>query len=103
MKGEACIEDLIQTHPVVFFSKSDCPYCVTLQNDLVNMQIPYEKIMLTSNLRESLIELTGCKTVPQLFIGGKFVGGYKEFSTLCGTGKIEQLLSHYGITCVIDF
>lgn len=97
------IQDLINQQPVVFFSKTDCPYCDMLEDDLTSMQIPYEKIMLTPEIREPLIELTKCKTVPQLFIGGVFMGGYKEFSALCGTGKITSQLSKFGINPFFDF
>lgn len=94
---------LVNSQAVVFFSKDECPHCVALSNDLDSLQLPYRKVMLESDLRESLIELTGCKTIPQLFIGGRFVGGYKEFTTLCGTGRINQLLAPFGFSAVLDF
>ena len=94
---------IVQTDTVVFFSKSECPNCDKLQSDLVSIGIPFKKVTLESHLRDDLVEYTKCKTVPQLFIGGKFIGGYREFTTLCGTGKLEALLEPYGLTANIDF
>lgn len=99
------VEDIISEYPLIFFSKEECPFCDKLEADLLSIGLGayYKKVMLESDLREELIELTKCKTVPQLFIGGKFVGGYKEFSILCGTGGIEKLLKPLGIEANLDF
>lgn len=98
-------EVLVSVHsqPVVFFSKENCVYCDMLETDLISMEIPYKKVMLTNNIRSALVEYTKCLTVPQLFIGGVFHGGYKEFSTLSGTGRLESLLSKFGIIVSLDF
>lgn len=97
--------EIISMYPVVFFSKKECPYCVHLEKDLESLEIPFQKLMLDNetHLRDMLIEFTSCKTVPQLFIGGKFVGGYKEFTTLCGTGKINSYLAPLGLSANLDF
>jgi len=98
------IQAIIHHNPVVVFSKDECVYCDKLVADLEAMKVPFIKIdIIESNLRESLIAHTGCKTVPQLFIGGTFIGGYSEFSKLCGVGKIETLLAPFNIIPVIDF
>lgn len=97
------LEDIIKSSPVLFFSNANCSYCDLLEEDMVSMNIPYKKVMLETYIRNDLVSLTKCKTVPQLFIGGKFIGGYKEFSTLCGTGKIISILEQYGITPFLDF
>lgn len=101
----ADITSIINEEPVVIFSKENCVYCVLLQKDLDSMQIPYKKVMIdnNNNIKEKLIEFTKCKTVPQLFIGGKFIGGYNDFSRICGTGRLEQLLFPFNISVNIDF
>lgn len=100
------ILNIINSDPVVFFSKQECPYCDMLEADLEAMHIPFKKVNLDSNninIRDALLDITKCKTVPQLFIGGIFKGGYKEFTALCGTGKLESLLEPFGIKIDLDF
>jgi glutaredoxin 3 len=99
------ITNIVNEQAVVVFSKENCVYCVLLQKDLDSMQIPYKKVMIdnNTNIKEQLIEFTKCKTVPQLFIGGKFIGGYNDFTRLCGTGRLEQLLAPFNIPVNIDF
>lgn len=98
------LQSLIHAEPVVFFSKTDCPFCDKLADDLEAMVVPFKKVMLNEiDLKDDLVSLTACNTVPQLFIGGQFVGGYKEFSSLCGLGKIAALLKPFHIDPVLDF
>jgi len=97
------ILNIVNSDPVVFFSKHECPYCDMLEADLEAMHVPFKKVILDNNIRDALLDLTKCKTVPQLFIGGVFKGGYKEFTALCGTGKLESLLEPFGIKIDLDF
>lgn len=98
------INAIIQGSPVVVFSKPECHYCDKLAADLRAMDIPFHKIDLNEyNLKEPLIQYTGNKLVPQLFIGGKYIGGYEEFAKLCAVNKIEALLQPFNIVPVIDF
>jgi glutaredoxin 3 len=89
--------DATNTQTVVFYSKDNCPYCDYLQADLEKLKIPYKKVTITSTNRQALIEFTKCKTVPQLFIGGSFAGGYQQFVQLLTTGKLKTLLAQYDI------
>ena len=96
--------DCISQFPIVFFSKTDCHYCVKLEDDLISLGIKdYKKVMVTEQNRDDLIATTNCKTVPQLFIGGKYIGGYTEFSRLCATQQIDTLLEPFGIKPTYDF
>ena len=93
----------IYKQAVCFFTKDNCPYCVKLENDLQSLSIPFEKVIVTEEFRDNLIEHTKCKTVPQLFIGGKFIGGYKEFCELAGTPRLLEVLQPLGIIPNYDF
>ena len=104
------IETIANSDLVVFFSKTDCKYCDMLERDLRAMDVPYKKVMLNeTDLRDDLIESTGVKTVPQLFIAGKFIGGYSEFTKLCTTSPVfsnfafYKLMSSHGIVPSDDF
>jgi glutaredoxin len=83
--------DRISPSTVVYFSHPNCPFCDKLESDLLSLEIKFEKVLLTDENRNELIALTNCKTVPQLFIGKKFIGGYREFCVLCSS-NFDQLV-----------
>lgn len=115
------LKQLISTHPIIFLSLENCIYCDKLQRDLeafglqnidcVSQASPntYKKLMVTPQIKEQLIALLGITgenprvTVPQLFIGGKHIGGYDNFTRLCVSGKIHQLVQPFGIALQDDF
>lgn len=69
---------------VVIYTTPTCPYCIRAKELLRNKNIEYKEVDLSNNpsLRKQLIEKTGQKTVPQIFINDKFIGGYTELSKL---------------------
>lgn len=73
------IKSLVNSSPVIVFTKDTCPYCQKLEASLQRYCIPYKKVTVTPTIRESLISYTQCKTVPQLFINNRFIGGYTDF------------------------
>lgn len=81
---------------VVFFSKADCDFCEKLESDLKALDISYTKVLVTDVVKPLLIAHTSCLSVPQLFIGKKFIGGYREFSVLCATNRLEAELHAIG-------
>jgi glutaredoxin len=97
------MESYTDSSTVVFFSKDGCKFCDMLTDDLDTMRIPYKKVIIDSDIRETLIISTGCLTVPQLFINSEFIGGYSEFKQLCTNGTIITLLSRFDIIPYIDF
>lgn len=102
------LKELINSAPVVFFSKDQCRYCDLLEEDLSSLHIPFKKIKIEDKFKEELIEFTSLKTVPQLFIGGQFIGGYSEFTKLLLNPDFEKselvkILKPLGIHPVLDF
>jgi glutaredoxin len=90
-------------YPVVVFSKQGCKYCNLLLDDLEKLNIPYQKFDITNNirLRDQLVNYTNVKTVPQIFIMGKFLGGYNEFAGLVATRHLDKLLA--GANLIADY
>lgn len=68
----------------ILYSSNYCPYCTRAKNLLQQMGIAYEEIDLTHNeqLKQKIIQQTGQRTVPQIFIDDKFIGGYQELAAL---------------------
>lgn len=71
-----------------------CHYCNLAQRLLDELGLEYEKIDVTQDAekREELIEHTGMRTVPQIFINGESVGGFTDLKALHDSGELDELL-----------
>ena len=67
-----------------------CPYCVAAKRLLQERGLAYEEIDVSSDdaKRAWLVQTTGRRTVPQIFIGGESIGGFDELSKLDQAGKL---------------
>ena len=80
---------------VVVYSKVPCAYCVQAKNLLEARGIAFKEIDLTGDY-SAIAELagrTGMLTLPQIFVGDTFIGGYTETSAADKTGKLAELLA----------
>jgi len=76
------------------YSKENCAYCIRTKRLLERMQIPFvEKKIGVDVTREQLLEVApNAKTVPQIVISGRVIGGYDDLvaymenSNFNGTG-----------------
>jgi glutaredoxin 3 len=79
---------------VTVYSTSMCPFCVQAKRLLTERAIPYDEIDVgdDAELRAQMVERAGGKrTVPQIFIDGKHVGGYVELRALADAGGLAGL------------
>ena len=62
------------------YSKKPCPYCEQAKSLLTRKEIPYRELDITRpDVLDQIRELVpGVKTVPQIFIDGKYIGGYTD-------------------------
>jgi glutaredoxin 3 len=67
-----------------------CAYCVRAKALLEQRGIPYEEVSLEDDphFRQTLIDLTGGWTVPQILIDGRPIGGYDELYRLDRSGRL---------------
>jgi len=82
---------------VLMYSTAVCPYCVRAEQLLQRKGIAdVEKIRvdLQPELRIAMMEKTGRRTVPQIFIGEQHVGGYDDLAALDRTGELDLLLAN---------
>ncbi len=96
------IQKEIASHEIVIFSKTNCSYCKQAKSVLDNMSHAYRAIELDVNsqcpledcktLTRYLILLTHMRTVPQIFVKGKLIGGFSEMDRLIKTKEFETLL-----------
>jgi glutaredoxin 3 len=71
-----------------------CSYCHRALRLLDSKKVPYERIDVTDDpeRRAWLREVTGRRTVPQIFIDGKSVGGSDDLHALDEAGKLDKML-----------
>ncbi|MBF0400871.1 MAG: glutaredoxin 3 [Magnetococcales bacterium] len=81
---------------VILYSTTVCPFCIRAKGLLTKRGATYQEINLTEQpeRREEMIEKAGGRrTVPQIFINGKHVGGCDDLYELDREGKLETLLA----------
>lgn len=79
---------------VTIYSADWCPYCVRAKRLLESKGVAFEEINVDREpgKREELARQTGHKTIPMIFIDGKFIGGYSDLSALDEKGELDPLL-----------
>jgi glutaredoxin 3 len=81
--------------PVTIYSTRVCPYCMRAKSLLQSKQAPYTEFMvdLDPSRREEMEEKSKRRSVPQIFIGDRHVGGYDELYALDRKGELDTLLA----------
>lgn len=77
------------------YSTAVCPFCQRAEMLLKSKgvgEIEKIRIDLDPALRDEMMEKTGRRTVPQIYIGELHVGGYDDLVALDRAGKLEPLL-----------
>ncbi len=81
---------------VLMYSTAVCPYCVRAEQLLLRKGIKdIEKVRvdLKPELREEMMQKTGRRSVPQIYIGTTHVGGFDELFSLDQQGGLDALLA----------
>jgi len=81
---------------VTMYSTAVCPYCQMAERLLKLKgvaEINKIRIDLDPALREEMMEKTGRRTVPQIYIGDTHVGGFDDLSALDRAGGLDKLLA----------
>ncbi|MBL8479308.1 MAG: glutaredoxin 3 [Sterolibacteriaceae bacterium] len=81
---------------VLMYSTAVCPYCVRAEQLLTRKgvtDIEKVRVDLDPQRREEMMQKTGQRTVPQIFIGETHVGGCDDLYELEHQGKLDSLLA----------
>jgi len=81
---------------IVMYCTEVCPYCVNAERLLSSKgvtEIEKIRIDLQPELREPMMQRTGRRTVPQIYIDDFHVGGYDDLAALDRAGKLKPLLN----------
>ena len=76
---------------ILIYSKDNCPFCVRAKQLLTAKGLPFKEINLEGKEKE-LAELkarTGWRTVPQIFIDNKLIGGFTELAAMDARGELK--------------
>lgn len=81
---------------VLMYTSAVCPYCMNAERLLKNKgvtEIEKIRVDLQPELREEMMQKTGRRTVPQIFIGDTHVGGFDDLHALDVQGGLDPLLA----------
>jgi cysteine synthase A len=95
-------------NPVVLFALEWCEFCWSVRKMFAEYEIPYRAIDLDSvayqddnwggKIRKAIEQRTGLKTIPQIYVGGKHIGGASEIFDACRDGSLSKLLADNSVS-----
>ncbi len=80
---------------IVMYTTASCPYCIRADQLLHRKgvtEIEKIRIDLQPEMRAAMVERTGRRTVPQIFIGDRHIGGFDDLAALDRAGGLDELL-----------
>ena len=79
---------------VVLYTTQFCPFCVRAKSLLDSKGVQYTEFAVDhdSQLRQEMMERSGRRTVPQIWIGEQHVGGFDDLYALERQGQLDNLL-----------
>jgi len=79
---------------VVVYTTNTCPYCVMAKRLLDHKGVRYREINVDRDprLREEMVRLSQRRTVPQIFIGARHIGGFDDLYALEQQKQLDALL-----------
>ncbi|XP_022132633.1 glutaredoxin-C3 [Momordica charantia] len=94
----AFVQNVIYSNKIAMFSKSYCPFCLRAKRIFSELQ--EQPFVVELDLRDDgfqiqsvLLDLTGKRTVPQIFVNGKHIGGSDDLKAAVASGQLQKLLS----------
>ncbi|XP_054810152.1 glutaredoxin-C3-like isoform X1 [Prosopis cineraria] len=94
----AFVHNVIYSSKIAIFSKSYCPYCLRAKR--IFKELNEQPFVVELDLRDNghqiqnvLLDLVGRRTVPQIFVNGKHIGGSDDLQAAVESGELQKLLS----------
>lgn len=90
----------VSANKVVIFSKSYCPHCMATKRLLQGPEFKGVSVAVHeldqradgASIQATLAELTGQRSVPSVWVGGKFLGGNSDTQSAYGSGQLKTML-----------
>ena len=82
--------------PITLYVTGWCPYCQRAKALLDSKQLAFNEVDVDEDpkLRQEMTARSGRRTVPQIFIGERHVGGCDDLLALEASGELDQLVSN---------
>jgi glutaredoxin 3 len=81
---------------VLMYCTASCPFCQAADRLLAKKgvsEVERVRVDLEPQRRAEMVKLSGRRTVPQIWIGGRHVGGCDDLHDLESSGELDQLLA----------
>ena len=98
------IQGEIETNPVMLYMKGtpmfpQCGFSARVVQILSHLNVPFQSanVLEDMELREGVKQFSQWPTVPQLYVGGEFVGGCDIVMEMFQSGELETLLEDKGV------
>ncbi len=107
------VEDLVarlladSEQPLVLFALEWCEFCWSLRKLFARCGIPYRSVDLDSTayqrddrggqIRAVLYTITGSRSIPQVFVGGQYIGGCTDTMAAFKEGRLQELLKQHAV------
>jgi glutaredoxin 3 len=90
--------EIIMTE-VVMYTTGICPFCIMEKQIFDDMDVSYREIRVDQHpeKRHEMREMTGRRTVPQVFVGDRYVGGCDDTQDALRSGQLKDWLKEVGI------
>ena len=77
---------------VIVYTTDSCSYCRRAESLLGQLSVKFDDIDVTddSDKRRWLVEATGRRTVPQIFVDGVAIGGYDDLAAMVRSGEFQR-------------
>merc|ERR1712039_422463 len=100
------VQNLINNNKVMVFSKSYCPFATGTKQLLQDKGVAFQTCELDveangAQLHDALKEISKQRTVPNVYINGKHMGGNDDMHTKLANGKLKQALDEAGVAHTI--
>ena len=87
----------IDSNAIMVFSKTYCPYCSRAKSALADLNLKYEVYELDVRadgdaIQKALLDMTGQRTVPNVFVNGNHVGGCDKTLAAIADGSLQRML-----------
>ena len=85
---------IVMMSDVYLYSTQTCPFCIQAKQLLASKGVEFEEISVDGNpeLRMEMMEKSGQRTVPQIWIDEVHVGGCEDLYALERAGKLDDML-----------
>ncbi|KAI3617272.1 hypothetical protein CBS9595_003181 [Malassezia furfur] len=101
MAAKQAAEKFITEHAIAVFSKSYCPYCRRAKSVISELKVDQKKVGVMEldevnnggDIQNYLLEKTGQRTVPNIFISGKHIGGSDALLNAQSSGELDKLVA----------